>query len=231
MIRIHVIIKKFQRTNTRYPSITTLILRSIFETDKINRAEGKSNFENIGETRFPWNPVAISASNQPYVARGSVGQPEAVSRLTRELYFQPACATYVTGSVNASWGTRVYVPAGSYAVRVCACSGRTHRGKVQARLEASVKGPRPTRFTTLSCNYHHKVDFTTSKSPRKGMLHFVDPSPRPWAPFSTTLGLRHLRGNHLGLLSAALCYAFTLRPTRSILSIPRDLTLRPHRER
>lgn len=41
MIRIHVIIKKFQRTNTRYPSITTLILRSIFETGKINRAEGK----------------------------------------------------------------------------------------------------------------------------------------------------------------------------------------------
>lgn len=74
------------------------------------------------------------------------------------------------------------------------CSGRTHRGNVQARLEASVKGPRPTRFTTLSCNYHHKVDFTSSKSPRKGMLHFADPSPRPRAPFSATLGLRGTYG-------------------------------------
>lgn len=57
-----------------------------------------------------------------------------------------------------------------------------------------MKGPRPTRFTTLSCNYHHKVDFTSSKSPRKGMLHFADPSPRPRAPFSATLGLRGTYG-------------------------------------
>lgn len=33
--------------------------------------------------------------------------------------------------------------------------------------------PQQTRFTTLSCNYHHKVDFTSSKGPRKGMLHFA----------------------------------------------------------
>ena len=99
-------------------------------------------------------------------------------------------------SVNAGALFPASVPAGSYALRVCAdvCSGRTHRGNVQARLEASVKGPRPTRFTTLSCNYHHKVDFTSSKSPRKGMLHFADPSPRPRAPFSATLGLRGTYG-------------------------------------
>lgn len=45
----------------------------------------------------------------------------------------------------------------------------------------SERGPSPTRFTTLSCNYHHKVDFTSSKSPRKGMLHFAHTLLRPRA--------------------------------------------------
>lgn len=42
--------------NSRYKKkillIVTLILRLIFETGKINRAKGKSNFENIGENAF-----------------------------------------------------------------------------------------------------------------------------------------------------------------------------------
>lgn len=107
-----------------------------------------------------------------------------------------------------------FLPARTRYVYVRVQEGRT-TGKVQTRLEASVKGPRPTRFTTLSCNYHHKVDFTSSKSPRKGMLHFAPTRPRAWAPFSTTLGLRHLRGNHLGLSSRPL--SVTLHPSANTL--------------
>lgn len=97
-----------------------------------------------------------------------------------------------------------------------------------------MKGPRPTRFTTLSCNYHHKVDFTSSKSPRKGMLHFAlapyplpatqsrvapfdDPSgyttygKPPWPSFGHSLLHFTLRSVAFPLLSVRRCPSTALR--------------------
>lgn len=70
-----------------------------------------------------------------------------------------------------------------------------HVGRAVAQAGSpSARGPPPTRFTTLFCNYHHKVDFTSSKSPRKGMLHFAHTPLHRRAPnrrLSTTPGLQH----------------------------------------
>lgn len=96
-------------------------------------------------------------------------------------------------------------------VREYACVGKTRVGRtvvIQAGWPSDERPP--TRFTTLSCNYHHKVDFTSSKSPRKGMLHFArtpsaPPSQRgtPNNPsFDHPEATTSPTGNHLGRLSA-----------------------------
>lgn len=138
------------------------------------------------------------------------GQPEAILVNAEALF--PASARYLRyGQRNESWGTRVYVPLDSYAaVYVRVQEGRSEQSTSQP--SASMKGPRPTRFTTLSCNYHHKVDFTSSKSPRKGMLHFVLAHPSLPGPFRRPSGYTTYGKPPWPPLGHSLL-RFTLRPT------------------
>lgn len=95
----------------------------------------------------------------------------------------------------------------------------------------------PTRFTTLSCNYHHKVDFTSSKSPRKGMLHFARTTALLTPPNADTPNNPSFdypgattspTGNHLGRLS--VLPPFESLPATSLSSSSRH-TLRDIRGR
>lgn len=111
--------------------------------------------------------------------------------------------------------------------RVYACAGKTVVGRTVVIQAGSASDERPpTRFTTLSCNYHHKVDFTSSKSPRKGMLHFAraPASALPLPQRQTTPSFDHPGAttspteNHLGRLS--VLPPFESLPATSPLSLP-----------
>ncbi|KAF7418243.1 hypothetical protein HZH68_000896 [Vespula germanica] len=79
------------------------------------------------------------------------------------------------------------------AVYAYAYPGRTQWATVRESSLAVVEKGRPaTRFTTLSCNYHHKVDFTSSPSgytttyeeaPWSFLDHLSSRSPFDQAPF------------------------------------------------
>lgn len=154
------------------------------------------------------------------------------SRLTRELYFQPECATYVTGSVNASWGTP-RLRSCRLVRGTCMCVFRKDapRTKYKPGLKPAWKAlgqPDLLRSPVII------IIKSTLRAVRALVKEcFISPRlvPAPGPPFRRPSGYATYGETTLASPLGHSLLRFTLRPTRSILSIPRDLTLRPHRQR